>query len=171
MRTRPTNVLLASLLALGLAACSKKDEPPAPPPEPAAEPAPEAEPEAAPDPEDVHIEGDRLTIDRMIHFALDSDEILDDSTELLDHIAQVLKNHEELVKLDIVGHTDESGDHDHNQDLSERRAAAVVKALADRGVSQEMGSRGLGETEPLCEEDTDDCHEKNRRVEFIIVAE
>ncbi len=127
MQTRLKNVLLVSLLAVGLSACSKEEPPPVPP-EPAAEPAPEPEPEpeAAPDPEDVRIEGDHLTIDRMIHFALDSDEILDDSTEILDHIALVLKNHTELVKLHVVGHTDESGDHDHNQELSERRAAAVA---------------------------------------------
>jgi len=171
MRPRFKKVLLVSLLSVGLSACSKKEEPPAPPPEPVAEAESEAEPEAEPDPDDVRIEGDHLTIDRMIHFALDSDEILDDSTEILDHIAQVLKNHKELVTLHVVGHTDESGDHDHNEELSDRRAAAVVKALRDRDVTLEIDSRGAGETEPLCEEDTDDCHEKNRRVEFLVETE
>ncbi len=174
MQPRLKNVLLVSLLAVGLSACSKKDEPPPAPPEPAveAEPTPEPEVEAEPDPEDVRIEGDHITIDKMIHFALDSDEILDDSTEILDHIAILLKNHSgEVAKLHVVGHTDESGDNDHNLDLSDRRAAAVVAALRERGVTQEIDSRGAGETELECQEDTDECHEKNRRVEFLVEAE
>jgi outer membrane protein OmpA-like peptidoglycan-associated protein len=31
-----------------------------------------------------------------------------------------------------------------------------------------MDGRGAGETEHACSEDTDECHEKNRRVEFIV---
>jgi len=127
---------------------------------------------AMPDPDDVRIEGDHLVVDGHINFAYDSDEILDDSSELLDHIALLLKNHaDEISHLRIVGHTDIDGGHEHNQDLSERRAAAVAQALVDRGVSAELEHDGVGELEPLCEEDTDECHAMNRRVEFIIIPE
>ncbi|HJL15947.1 MAG TPA: OmpA family protein [Sandaracinaceae bacterium LLY-WYZ-13_1] len=122
------------------------------------------------DPPDVHVEEDRIRIDRKIHFAFDSDEILDDSTEILDHIAETLDNHPEITAVRVIGHTDAAGGHAHNQDLSERRAAAVVRALRQRGVSQTLESRGVGETEPLCQEDTDECHARNRRVEFVIAA-
>lgn len=137
--------------------------PPAPEPEPVAE-APKKE-----DPSDVHIEGDHLTIDKKIHFETDSDHIMDDSSELLDHIAQALNNHTEFSTLHVIGHTDSNGGDEHNQELSEKRAAAVVAALKERGVKQEMDSKGAGETEPACEEDTDECHEQNRRVEFVVV--
>lgn len=134
--------------------------------------APAPEPEAAPavveDPPDVHIEGDHLTIDKKIHFGTDSDEIMDDSSELLDHIAQTLKNHTELSVLHVIGHTDSSGDDAHNMDLSKRRAASVVAALKARGVAQKIDSRGAGEEQPACKEDTPECHEKNRRVEFVV---
>lgn len=164
-----TSTALAGLLALGLSGCQASaqvsTETPEPEPEPAAEPAPEAPPE---DPSDVHIEGDHLTIDQKIHFANASDEILEDSNEILDHIAQALANHKEFATLHVIGHTDENGSHDDNQDLSERRAASVVKALESRGVTQKMDSKGVGETEPTCEEDTDECHEQNRRVEFVV---
>lgn len=155
-----------------LVAC-KKDQPapaePEPAPVAAAEPEPAPEPEpVAEDPSDVHIEGDHLTIDKKIHFATDSDEILDDSTEILDHIAQALANHTELSVVHVIGHTDSTGNDDHNMKLSERRANAVVAALRDRGVSQTIDARGAGETEPACTDDTDDCHEKNRRVEFVV---
>lgn len=131
--------------------------------------APEAEaPVAKADPDDVRIEGDHLVIDNKIHFATDSDEILDDSTELLDHIATLLNNHSELSTVHVVGHTDATGDADHNQELSEKRAAAVVSALRAREVTQALDSRGAGETQPSCSDDTPECHQENRRVEFLV---
>lgn len=163
-------VLFASL---GLFACKKETPPPAPPePAPVAEAAPEPEPEPEPepveDPSDVHVEGDHLVIDQKIHFATNSDEILDDSTEILDHIGQALTNHTELTTVHVIGHTDSTGKDAHNLELSDRRAAAVVAALKERGVTQEIDARGAGEKEPVCSEKTDECHEKNRRVEFVV---
>ncbi len=38
-------------------------------------------------------------------------------------------------------------------------------------MTQEIDSRGAGETELECQEDTDECHEKNRRVEFLVESE
>ena len=133
--------------------------------------APAEEPEPAPaveDPSDVHVEDGRITIDQKIHFGNDSDEIMGDSNELLDHIAQALKNHTELTTLHVIGHTDATGSAKHNMDLSGRRAAAVVAALQARGVTQKMDSKGVGKDEPVCQEDTPECHEKNRRVEFLV---
>ena len=120
------------------------------------------------DPPDVHLEGDHITIDDHIHFAHDSDEILADSSQLLDHIAEFLQHHEEITALHLVGHTDSTGTAEHNMDLSTRRAAAVRAALEQRGVTQPIDSRGAGMTEPLCQEDTEDCHQRNRRVEFQV---
>lgn len=127
--------------------------------------------ESADDPNDVIIEGDHLMIMRPINFAFDSDEFLSSSGELLDHVALLLSHHEEITRLEIVGHTDVAGGPAHNQELSERRAAAVVSALQERKVTQELVSSGVGETEPVCSEDTDDCHARNRRVEFKISLE
>lgn len=120
------------------------------------------------DPPDVHLEGNRITIDDHIHFAHDSDEILDESSELLDHLAEFLQHHDEITALRLVGHTDSTGSAAHNMDLSTRRAAAVRAALEQRGVRQTIDSRGAGITEPLCQEDTDECHQRNRRVEFHV---
>jgi len=120
-------------------------------------------------PDDVRVEGDRITIDRHIHFELDSDVILTDSSELLDHIADTIQHHPEIPALQIVGHTDAAGGPAHNQDLSERRAAAVAGALEARGVTIPLEAIGKGESEPLCQDDTEACHAQNRRVEFLIV--
>jgi OOP family OmpA-OmpF porin len=130
----------------------------------------EAEPEWQ-EPEDVHVEGDHITVDRHINFESDSDVILADSSELLDHIADTIQHHPEIHHLKVIGHTDASGGHDHNQELSEQRAAAVVAALEERGVTIDLRASGVGELEPVCEEDTDECHSQNRRVEFLIVSD
>jgi outer membrane protein OmpA-like peptidoglycan-associated protein len=122
-------------------------------------------------PADVQIEGDHITIDGHINFESDSDVILADSNELLDHIADVVVHHPEIHHLRIIGHTDAAGGPAHNQDLSERRAAAVLAALQERGVEIDLRSSGVGEDEPVCEEDTDECHAQNRRVEFLIVSD
>jgi outer membrane protein OmpA-like peptidoglycan-associated protein len=175
-----TILLLASTAAFGCQASasgslsSKTAEAEAPvveAPEAAPEPEPEPEPAAEPavqDPDDVHIEGDHLVIDRHINFKTNSDEILEDSFDLLDHIAQTLKNHPEITTMHVIGHTDAQGNAQHNKQLSERRAASVVAALKERGVSQALDAAGKGKTEHLCNEDTPECHAKNRRVEFVI---
>jgi peptidoglycan-associated lipoprotein len=167
-----SHYILVLCLITAIVAC-KPSAPAAPPSEPsetpaAPEPAPAPAPAPAADPGDVHIVGDHLEIDRFIHFAFDSHQILEDSFDLLDHIAQLLKNHPEIVELHVIGHTDSAGTREYNQRLSERRANAVVEALRTRGVTQTMDAAGKGMTQHLCTEETDACHEKNRRVEFVI---
>lgn len=164
---------LACLAALALVACGgaaeESQETTTPARTEVTDPAPAETAEA--DPQDVHIEGDHITLDDHINFATDSDEILPDSEELLDHLALLLAHHAgEITYLRVIGHTDAAGGAEHNQDLSERRAAAVVSALESRGVAAQLEAAGVGESEPVCEEDTDDCHAQNRRVELLIVT-
>ena len=114
------------------------------------------------------IEGNHIVIDRHINFESDSDVILSDSNDLLDAIADLLSRRSDIGAMHVIGHTDSAGGDEHNQELSERRAAAVERALRERGVTQPIDSRGAGESEQVCEEDTDECHAMNRRVEFVI---
>lgn len=162
-----SRILSTLILVTALVGC-KQSSPATPPAEPAEPSAPAPAPAAVADPEDVRIEGDHLTIDRYIHFAFDSDEILADSHDLLDHVATLLKNHPEITKLHVIGHTDSSGTPEYNLDLSQRRAKAVAEALRSRGAPQVIDAAGKGMREHLCNEDTEACHEKNRRVEFLI---
>jgi outer membrane protein OmpA-like peptidoglycan-associated protein len=160
-------ILILSVLSLtAFAGCNKGEtEPTTPEPEPAPEPA--AEPEA--DSEDgVHFEGSRLVIPRHIQFANNSDEILEESGPLLDSITALLRRATSVNVLHVTGHTDSRGNDDDNQSLSERRAAAVVAALRERGLTLEIDSNGRGESEPLCTEETTECFERNRRVEFVV---
>ncbi len=124
-----------------------------------------------PDPDDVRMVGDHLEIDGFIHFASGTDEILNDgSIELIDHIAVFARNHQDEIDFfRIIGHTDPQGDADANMMLSFRRAQAVADELKAHGLPDfEVIVEGKGETEPVCHDQTYECLEKNRRVEFII---
>lgn len=162
-----------ALIAIMFAfACGGSETPAPTTPEPV-EPAPvvaEAAPEPEADPGDVHIVDDHIEIDGHINFESDAAVLVNESMILIDHIALLLSHHSgDISHLRVVGHTDAAGGHGHNQTLSEQRAAAVVEALRARGVTAELESSGAGEIEPVCQEDTDECHASNRRVEFIIV--
>ncbi len=56
------------------------------------------------------------------------------SDPLLDSVAQVLKEHPEVLKLEVQGHTDNKGSKPLNDKLSQDRAQAVMDALVKRGV-------------------------------------
>ena len=69
----------------------------------------------------------------------------------------------------IEGHTDSTGSTDSNQKLSERRASAVRTVLVSRGVKEEQVSvLGMGESNPIADNGTNDGRAKNRRVQLFI---
>ena len=79
-----------------------------------------------------------------LHFDSDSATIQPDSKSLLDDIAASLKNFPDW-RLRIVGHTDSTGDPQHNLRLSLDRATAIQAALVDRGIDlQRLATAGLG---------------------------
>lgn len=122
---------------------------------------------------EAHLKGDHLEIDHQILFDTDSDHINEEqSKKVLGDLLGLLKAHPELVHLRIEGHTDTRGSAEHNQDLSERRAKAVATYINGHGLQNvKIDSKGHGHSKPLCKEDNDACHDKNRRVEFIVVKD
>ena len=72
------------------------------------------------------------------------------------------------MRLEISGHTDNTGGADHNQKLSEGRAAAVVDALVKKyGIDPaRLQAKGYGDTMPVAANDGDANKAKNRRVEL-----
>ncbi|MAQ15825.1 MAG: hypothetical protein CMN30_13650 [Sandaracinus sp.] len=117
----------------------------------------------------VRIERDQLVITDRVYFATDSDRIQRRSNSLLDNVAQVLERHPEIEHVRVEGHTDTSGDHDHNVDLSQRRAQAVVAYLVSKGLAAErLEARGYGPDRPVESNDTREGRAANRRVEFHI---
>ena len=72
------------------------------------------------------------------------------------------------VKIEIQGHTDNVGNPKSNQELSERRAKAVVGYLALKGVkTNRMSAVGYGQDAPIADNKTAEGRELNRRIEMI----
>ncbi len=116
----------------------------------------------------VELRGQRIVFNHRIEFEHDSATLVPEDDPILDGVAAVLAEHEEVYRVQVQGHTSAVGNAEHNQELSEARAAAIAAALTERGVTQEITSQGYGPTYPLCQEDTDECHAQNRRVEFFV---
>jgi outer membrane protein OmpA-like peptidoglycan-associated protein len=91
------------------------------------------------------------------------------SFPLLDQVATVLRNHAELARVRIEGHTDDKGDDAKNLALSQARADAVREYLVARGIDPaRLVSTGLGESRPAVANKDAATREQNRRVEFVI---
>lgn len=103
-----------------------------------------------------------------IRFDVNSDVIRPESFGILKDIANVLKENTD-IKIKIVGHTDSDGDEQKNLVLSQKRSAAVVKALQDGfGIeASRMLADGKGEGVAVGDNKTSEGKALNRRVEFI----
>jgi OmpA-OmpF porin, OOP family len=103
-----------------------------------------------------------------IYFDTGSDRIRPESTPTLKEIGAMLTDHSDL-KLTIEGHTDNVGNAAANQDLSQRRAAAVKAYLvANHGVdSSRLSSAGFGDKKPAAPNTTPEGRQQNRRVELV----
>jgi len=128
-------------------------------------PPPEAEPM-------VEIETTRLSLRDAIHFDTGKDTIKPESSRILDEIARILSSRQEIRRIRVEGHTDNVGSRPYNLDLSQRRAASVVRALVTRGIpAARLDPVGYGFDRPVTSNATALGRAKNRRVEFTIVGE
>jgi len=74
-----------------------------------------------------------------------------------------------VYKVLIEGYTDSTGGHEHNQQLSERRASSVRTALMDMGISRDrIETQGYAEDYPVASNATAANRQLNRRVEIVL---
>jgi len=106
---------------------------------------------------------------RNIFFDFDKFTIRSESEAELTRLYELLQENPD-IKVEISGHTDNRGDDDYNQKLSENRAKAVVDWLINKGIPQSrMIYAGYGEKEPVATNETDEGRQENRRTEFKII--
>ena len=103
-----------------------------------------------------------------IYFDTNKSQVKPESKATLEQIANLLKQMPNL-RLGVVGHTDNVGDDASNQQLSQRRASAVVAALVeDYGIAEaRLEPSGAGETKPVAANTDEAGRAKNRRVELV----
>ncbi|WKZ57265.1 MAG: OmpA family protein [Bdellovibrionota bacterium] len=84
-------------------------------------------------------------------------------------IAEVVRETDPARRIFVEGHTDSVGSISFNQRLSEDRAASVARELTSNGVQRNrIYVRGLGETDPIASNSSEQGRQRNRRVEVII---
>lgn len=85
-------------------------------------------------------------------------------------ISTVLRQYSDK-QISVEGHTDSDGSDSYNQDLSQRRAAAVREALVAGGVNAALiTSKGFGEAQPVATNATAVGKQQNRRVEIVVLG-
>lgn len=118
----------------------------------------------------VKIVGQEIKLSKQIHFETDSAKIVGDSNALLEEIADILQRTPGLKRVEIQGHTDNTGSRDRNATLSQERADAVRSWLMRAGVDgSRLAAKGYGQEKPIVPNITAANRARNRRVQFIIL--
>jgi OOP family OmpA-OmpF porin len=110
----------------------------------------------------------KIANDETVLFSFDSDVIHEIGRHLLNEIVEISKICPD-VDVIVVGHTDSVGDKDYNIGLGKRRAESVVEFLIRNGVAAErLTPVGLGFSQPIADNSTDEGRAQNRRIEFRV---
>lgn len=111
----------------------------------------------------------RLIMPNSITFNTNDDTMKTTANAVLDSVAVVAKEYDKTT-LQIVGHTDSSGNDAINIPLSQRRAVSVANYLSLRGISMaRMQAYGMGAAQPIASNATEDGKAQNRRVEIFLI--
>ena len=102
-----------------------------------------------------------------VYFDTAKDTFRQVSYAVLDRLVEIARTCPN-VNVEIAAFTDNVGDAQSNQALSERRALAVLTYLKQRIPVDRYRAIGYGETQPIASNDTDEGRQKNRRVEFVV---
>lgn len=111
----------------------------------------------------------RVLLLKHMYFATDKTDILPRSDDDLGSLYNFLVENPK-VRVLITGHTDSQGTDAHNQVLSEGRAKSVKQAMVDRGIdASRLETNGMGESEPIDTNDTEEGRQNNRRVQITVL--
>ncbi|HSJ67663.1 MAG TPA: OmpA family protein [Anditalea sp.] len=103
-----------------------------------------------------------------VFFDFDKADLKQESRSSLRRLQDFLRANP-MVKITIVGHTDNVGSSSYNQSLSYKRAESVKAYLIDQGVSEEkLATLGMGDKQPIVSNDTAELRALNRRIEVVI---
>ncbi|MFO0667787.1 MAG: OmpA family protein [Polyangiaceae bacterium] len=115
---------------------------------------------------------EEILIKQQVQFETNSAQILPASTALLEEIADAFIKTPRVRRVEVQGHTDNTGSADKNKALSEDRAGAVRSWLIAHGVAGDrLVAKGYGDTKPMVPNVTAGNRAKNRRVKFVILEQ
>lgn len=117
-----------------------------------------------PDPRDVA----RALSIQVINFEVDEAIIPDVNKAFLDRAAKIMAEVPDM-NLVIIGHTDSQASDAYNMELSRERADSVKAYLVSQGIDEsKLSTKGMGETDPIADNSTEQGRFRNRRIEFMV---
>ena len=120
-----------------------------------------------PDPRDVA----RALSLQVVNFEVDKAVIPEVNKPLLNNTVKIMQQVPNM-KLMIIGHTDKTADAAYNMKLSQERAQAMKDYLVAQGADpSKLMTKGMGETDPIADNATDQGRFRNRRIEFVVYDE
>jgi len=118
----------------------------------------------------IELVDDRIVLDERVLFGFSRATLRASARPSLEAIITLFEQHPEWTEVRIEGHADTRGTVAGNWRLSTRRARRVRNYLVDHGIDEErLSSVGLGSTRPAVDASTERQHERNRRVELVVV--
>ena len=103
-----------------------------------------------------------------LNFETASTQLTPDSGQTVNNLAAVLKAYPN-ANIQLVGHTDNTGSPQTNQQLSLDRANAVQAMLVNDGIgANRITTMGAGQDHPLASNDSEEGRAKNRRIELTV---
>lgn len=164
-------LLIAAMLCTAVVACSKKVKE-APPADTGTTTQPSQDTTPATSgmygPED--LDTDACLRTRVIYFDFDQDALRPEFQAAMACHAKYLRDRPSS-RMTLEGNADERGSREYNVGLGERRGNAVSSALqANGGSGSQVTVVSYGEERPTCNDSTEDCWAKNRRVEIVYTA-
>jgi outer membrane protein OmpA-like peptidoglycan-associated protein len=115
------------------------------------------------------LEKDAAIVLKNIYFDVDKSSLRPESLAELDRLKTILLRHPDLL-IAIEGHTDSDAPEAYNQQLSQRRAQAVVSHLQEAGIpASQMQAFGYGESRPVVPNSSAENKQLNRRTEFRVL--
>lgn len=113
-----------------------------------------------------HLTHAKSSLDSSLYFNVNEDQILD--TKILQRNTRWIKSNPDKVII-LEGHCDERGSREFNLELGDRRARSVMRALLEKGVSEDqLIVVSYGKDRPLITKRSEEGWAKNRRVDFVI---
>lgn len=114
------------------------------------------------------IEKEKTVVLKNIFFETNAYDLKKESAIELNKLVLYLKKNKDL-SIEIQGHTDNIGEIEANQILSENRAKAVYEYLIKAGILKtRLSYKGFGESQPVATNENPEGRQKNRRTQFVV---
>lgn len=115
------------------------------------------------------LEGEKAVL-RNVFFDVDKFDLKPESKTELDKLIQLLKANPRM-KIEVGGHTDNTGVKQKNIELSNNRAKSVANYLVANGIeANRLTYKGYADTQPIADNKTEVGRRQNRRTEFKIIS-